>query len=181
MKAFIIACNVAIAALTLAHNADAALAVGAKAPIFSAPASLNGKPFEFSLEDALKKGPVVIYFYPAAFTKGCTVEAHMFAEAVDQYQALGASVIGVSADNIDVLNKFSVSECQGKFPVASDVGRTIMQSYDAVLAAKPEYANRTSYVLTPDGKVLFSHTDLAPDKHVANTLDALKKWKAQQK
>ncbi len=165
----------------LAGTAHAALDVGANAPMFIAPATLNGKQFEFSLADALKKGPVVVYFYPAAFTKGCTIEAHNFAEAVDQYHALGASIIGVSADNIDVLNKFSVSECQGKFPVASDAGRTIMQSYDAVLAAKPEYADRTSYVITPDGKVLYSHTDLKPDKHVANTLDALKAWKEKKK
>ncbi|MET0378279.1 MAG: peroxiredoxin [Spongiibacteraceae bacterium] len=171
----------AICALWFAASAHAALDVGAKAPMFTAPATLNGNEFEFSLAEALKKGPVVMYFYPAAFTKGCTVEAHNFAEAVDQYHALGASIIGVSADNIDVLNKFSVSECQGKFPVASDAGRTIMQSYDAVLAAKPELSNRTSYVISPEGKVLYSHTDLLPDKHVSNTLEALKKWKADKK
>lgn len=171
----------AAAALWFVASAHAALDVGVKAPMFIAPATLNGTEFEFSLAEALKKGPVVVYFYPAAFTKGCTVEAHNFAEAVDQYHALGASIVGVSADQIDVLNKFSVSECQGKFPVASDAGRTIMQAYDAVLPAKPEYANRTSYVITPDGRVFYSHTDLAPDKHVGNTLDALKKWKAKQK
>ena len=132
--------------------------------------------FTYSLADALKKGPVVLYFYPAAFTRGCTVEAHDFADAIGKYQALGATVIGVSHDDIGKLNRFSVSECRSKFPVAADPDQRIMKSYDAILAAKPEYANRTSYVIAPDGRIIYSYTDLQPDKHVENTLDALRKW-----
>lgn len=170
-----------IGLISSATAVQAALEVGAKAPMFTAPASLAGKPFEYSLEDALKKGPVVLYFYPAAFTKGCSIEARNFAEAIPQYQALGASVVGVSRDNIDVLNKFSTADCQSKFPVASDAGQTIMQSYDAVLKAKPELSDRTSYVISPEGKVIYTFTDLKPDQHVANTLTALKKWKDGKK
>ncbi len=165
-------------ALSLSVSAQAALDIGARAPLFTAKASLGGNEFEFSLQEALKKGPVVLYFYPAAFTKGCTVEAHDFAEAIEQYRELGASVIGVSRDDIDVLKKFSVSECRSKFAVAADTDQHIMRDYDAILPIRPEYANRTSYVITPDGRVFYSYTDLAPDKHVANTLDAVKRWKA---
>ena len=119
---------------------------------------------------------MVLYFYPAAFTKGCTIEAHDFAEATDKFKALGATVIGVSHDTIETLNKFSVSECRNKFAVASDADQKIMKAYDAVLAKKPELADRTSYVIAPDGHVLYSYTDLNPDKHVANTMAAVQKW-----
>jgi peroxiredoxin len=156
--------------------AVAALPEGTKAPDFTTQASLGGKPFTFSLADALKKGPVVLYFYPAAFTPGCTVEAHNFAEATDKFKELGATVIGVSYDNIDTLNKFSVSECRNKFAVASDADQKIMKAYDAVLKQKPEWADRTSYVISPDGKVLYAYSDLNPDKHVANTMAAVQKW-----
>jgi peroxiredoxin len=181
ISAFVKAVIPAVAACSVIASAHAALDAGAKAPIFTAPAALAGKQFEYSLEDALKKGPVVLYFYPAAFTQGCSIEARNFAEAMPQYQALGASVVGISRDNIDVLAKFSTADCQSKFPVASDAGQTIMQAYDAVLTAKPEWADRTSYVIAPDGKVLYSYTDLKPDQHVPNTLAALKKWKAANK
>ncbi|HEV7180692.1 MAG TPA: peroxiredoxin [Candidatus Baltobacteraceae bacterium] len=160
--------------------AMAALKDGAKAPDFTLQASQGGKVFNFSLADALKKGPVVLYFYPAAFTPGCTIEAHDFADAIDQYKALGATVIGVSHDPIDKLQKFSVSECRNKFPVAADTDQAVEKSYDAVLTKAPQYANRTSYVLAPDGTVLYSFTDLQPDKHVENTLAALKAWKEKQ-
>ena len=138
----------------LAVPANATLSVGAPAPDFTAQASLGGKEFSFSLADALKKGPVVLYFYPAAFTTGCTIEAHDFADATAQFAALGATVIGVSHDSIDTLDKFSVSECRSKFAVAADPDESIIKSYDAVLWLKPEYANRTSYVIAPDGKIL---------------------------
>jgi len=167
-------------AATFAAPALAALAVGAAAPDFSAQASLGGKEFDFSLADALKKGPVVLYFYPAAFTKGCTIEAHEFAEATSQFAALGATVIGVSHDSIGTLDKFSVSECRSKFPVAADPDETVIKSYDAVLAQKPEYANRTSYVIAPDHTILMTYTDLNPDKHVELTLAAVKKWRDAQ-
>jgi peroxiredoxin len=159
----------------------AALPVGSKAPEFKAEAAQGGKEFMFSLSDALKKGPVVLYFYPAAFTKGCTIEAHMFADAVPQFRALGATVIGVSHDSIATLGKFSVSECQSKFAVAADPEQRVMKSYDAVLAQKPEYANRTSYVITPDGKVAYEYTAMDPSHHVENTLNAIKAWKAARK
>lgn len=177
MKSTLLAAAAALTA-ALALPAHAALDAGVAAPNFTTQASLGGKVFTFSLADSLKKGPVVLYFYPAAFTQGCTIEAHDFAEATDQYKALGATVIGVSHDNIDTLNKFSVSECRSKFAVAADTDQKIMKSYDAILSIKPEYANRTSYVIAPDGKILYSFTDLSPDKHVENTLAALKKWKA---
>ena len=162
---------------TLASGlALAALPEGSKAPDFTTQASLGGKPFTFALGDALKKGPVVLYFYPAAFTPGCTKEAHDFAEAADKFKALGATVIGVSYDNIETLNKFSVSECRNKFAVASDGDQKIMKAYDAVLTGKPEWANRTSYVISPAGQVLYAYTELNPDKHVANTMAAVQKW-----
>src|SRR6266850_6978585 len=121
-RLFVFAC---VAAL-LATPSYAALSVGAKAPDFKARASIGGKQFNFVLADALKKGPVVLYFYPAAFTPGCTIEAHNFADAMDDFQKLGATVIGVSHDPIETLNKFSVSECRNKFAVASDADGGIM-------------------------------------------------------
>lgn len=168
----------AVAVALLAAPALAALKPGTKAPDFTALASLGGKTFDYALADALKKGPVVLYFYPAAFTPGCTVEAHEFAESVDKFAALGASVIGVSADDIDVLSKFSVSECRSKFPVAADAGKDIMAAYDAVMPGKPEYANRTSYVIAPTGEIIYEYTALDPMRHVTNTLAAVEKWKA---
>lgn len=168
-----------LAMLSCTTLAMAALKPGDPAPDFSTKASLAGKSFDFSLAAALKKGPVVLYFYPAAFTPGCTVEAHEFAEATADFQSLGATVIGVSHDSIDKLNKFSVTECRNKFAVAADPDQHIMKSYDAVLAQNPLYADRTSYVISPDGKIIYSYTDLKPDLHVANTMAAVKKWKAE--
>lgn len=171
-------CQVLLA-LAPALPAVAALAPEAAAPDFTVQASKAGEPFSFSLSEQLKKGPVVLYFYPAAFTKGCTIEAHAFAEAVDKFAAYHATVIGVSHDTIDTLNKFSVSECQSKFAVAADTDLKIAKAYDALHPTKPEYSSRTSYVITPDGKVLYSYDDMKPDQHVANTLSALAGW-AQQ-
>jgi peroxiredoxin len=156
----------------------AELSPGSKAPDFTLQASLGGKVFSFSLADALRRGPVVLYFYPAAFTKGCTIEAHDFAEATDEFKRLGATVIGVSHDDIGTLNRFSVSECRSKFAVAADEDQAVMKAYDAVLARKPEYANRTSYVIAPDGTILLSYTDLKPDRHVELTMETVRKWKA---
>lgn len=157
--------------------ARAALDVGDKAPDFSAQGSIGGKVFRFDLAEALKQGPVVLYFYPAAFSTGCTVEAHQFAEATDQFRQLGATVVGVSHDDIETLNKFSVTECRSKFAVLADTDQAIMKAYDAVLTLKPEYANRVSYVISPDHKVVYQYTSLNPFKHVANTMAALKGWK----
>ncbi|HEY9085913.1 MAG TPA: peroxiredoxin [Candidatus Tyrphobacter sp.] len=164
-------------ALTLTTTlAFAALGLGTKAPPFTAQASLGGTVFSFSLVEALKKGPVVLYFYPAAFTTGCTIEAHDFAAATDQYKALGATVIGVSHDTIDTLNRFSVSECRSKFPVAADPQLTVAKAYDAVWPQHTAYANRTSYVIVPDGTIIYTYTNLDPSQHVANTLAALRAW-----
>jgi peroxiredoxin Q/BCP len=169
----------ALVTFLVAGPALAVLKPGAPAPDFKAQASLGGKVFTFSLAKALKNGPVVLYFYPAAFTTGCTIEAHEFADAVEAYHALGATVIGVSHDDIDTLNKFSVSECRSKFAVAADENQSIMKSYDAVLAIDPKYANRVSYVIAPGGRIVYEYTSLNPEKHVENTLDALRKWSAQ--
>jgi len=170
-----------LAATVLAVPALAALADGTKAPTFTTEASLAGKSFKFSLADALKKGPVVLYFYPAAFTPGCTAEAHAFAEATDRFKSMGATVIGVSHDPIEKLNRFSVSECRNKFAVASDADGSVMKAYDAVLPIKPDFANRTSYVIAPTGEILYSYTELNPDKHVENTLAAVQKWQDAHK
>jgi len=158
----------------------AALDVGDKAPDFSAQGSLAGKPFRFSLGEALKTGPVVLYFYPAAFSTGCTVEANQFAEATDQFKALGASVVGVSHDDLETLHRFSVTECRSKFAVLADTDQSIMKAYDAVLTLKPEYANRVSYVIAPNGTIAYQYTSLNPYKHVSNTMNALKSWKIAQ-
>jgi thioredoxin-dependent peroxiredoxin len=162
----------------LASPLYAALQPGAQAPDFTTEATLAGQPFKFALADALKTGPVVLYFYPAAFTKGCTVEAHEFAEATEKFKSLGATVIGVSHDSIETLNKFSVSECRNKFAVASDVDKKISKAYDANLFIT-SYSNRTSYVIAPDGKIIYEYTALSPDKHVENTMAAVEKWKSE--
>ena len=167
----------ALAAACLAFPAAAELPVGADAPPFAIPATLGGDEFTFSLEETLQKGPVVLYFYPKAFTKGCTMEAHEFAEATPEFQSMGATVIGVSADTIETLNRFSVEECRSKFAVASDADQAVMTAYDAVLEQKPELSNRTSYVISPDGKIVYAHTDLDYSLHVQNTLAAVKAWR----
>jgi peroxiredoxin len=167
--------SVCLAAL-LALPAEAALKNGSAAPDFKARASLGGKQFDFALADALKKGPVVLYFYPAAFTPGCTIEAHNFADAMEGFEKLGATVIGVSHDSIQTLDKFSLTECRSKFPVAADAGGSIMRSYDAVMRGSPEHADRISYVIAPDGKVLFNYTSGDPTHHVEYTMNAVKQY-----
>jgi len=161
----------------IAAPASAALKVGDKAPDFLTQASLGGKVFNFSLADALKNGPVVLYFYPAAFTKGCTIEAHDFAEATPEFKKLGATVIGISHDNIDTLNKFSVSECRSKFAVAADPDGKVIESYDAKIPLMP-YSSRTSYVISPKGEILMEYSAMSPDEHVTKTMDAVKQWKS---
>lgn len=157
----------------------AALKPGDKAPMFEVHASLGGKEFTFSLAEALKKGPVVVYFYPKAFTSGCTAEAHEFAEAMPKFEALGASVIGISNDDIETLNKFSVSECRSKFPVAADKDQKVMTAYDSVMMGFLPYANRTSYVITPDGRIAYEYTALDYSDHVKNAMAAVESWKAK--
>ncbi|MEO6030725.1 MAG: peroxiredoxin [Burkholderiaceae bacterium] len=172
----------AIVALSfLALPALAALAVGQKAPDFTAAAALNGKVFQFSLAQALAKGPVVLYFFPKSFTSGCSVEAHEFAEATDQFAALGATVIGVSTDDIATQAQFSQQVCQGKFAVAADPSKAIVKSFDAAMALMPGYANRLSYVIVPDSTVVYSYQSLDPSLHVASTLAAVRAWRTGEK
>ena len=163
--------------LAITHRpARAELSPGVTAPLFTAQATLGDHVFTFSLADALKKGPVVLYFYPAAFTPGCTQEAHDFADAIGKYKALGATVIGVSKDGIAKLKRFGTSECRRKFPVASDANLSIAKSYDSTIDFQKDlYANRVSYVIAPDDKIVYVYSSLDPSKHVANTLAALKK------
>ena len=173
---------IALTVVLLASQAAyAALPDGAKAPLFTATATLGGKTYPFSLAKALKKGPVVLYFYLAAFTPGCTLEAHLFAQAMPEFKALGATVIGVSHDPIAKLKRFSVSACRKKFPVAADTTGRIMKAYDAVLPSNPLLANRVSYVITPSDRIFYSYTNLDPRRHVANTLAAVRRWDATHK
>ena len=165
-----------LAALSIASPAWAALDVGEKAPDFTAPAALAGKQYKFSLADSLAKGPVVLYFFPAAFSAGCSAEAHEFAEATEKFTALGATVVGVSTDDIETQLKFSTQACQGKFAVASDSGKTVIKSYDAAMMILPDYANRVSYVIAPDRSIVYNYQSLNPSKHVEKTLAALRDW-----
>jgi len=176
---FFAVCASLMAAL-FSNAAVAALAVGATAPDFTTEAALGGKEFSFSLAQALKKGPVVLYFYPKAFTTGCTIEAHNFADATPKFNALGATVVGISNDDIDTLKKFSVEACRDQFAVAADSGAHIMKQYDAALWIKPDMADRISYVIGPDGKLLYVFSSLSPDQHVENTLKAVQKWRSAQ-
>ena len=178
----------------LAQPAFAALKQGDKAPDFTAPASLAGKEFNFALKDALKKGPVIVYFYPAAFTGGCNLQAHAFSENSDKFAAAGASIIGVSLDKIATLNQFSADPqyCAGKIPVASDADGKIAKSYDLqVREAKPGakntrgdeidhgFAERTTFVVTPNGTVAATISNLSPADNVAKALEAVQQVKGR--
>jgi len=162
--------------LALAIPSHAALDIGERASDFTTEAAFAGKVYKFSLAESLKKGPVVLYVFPDAFPEGCSVEAHNFAEATPQFAALGASVIGASGDDVETLTKFSVQACQTKFPVASDHTQAVMKSFDAVMQTRPEYANRISYVIAPDGKIVSHYMSLNPNKHVEKMLDTLRSW-----
>lgn len=170
--------------------ANAALKEGDAAPDFQAQASLDGKSFNFSLKDALKKGPVVVYFYPSAYTGGCNVQAHTFAEKHDQFAAAGATVIGVSLDSIERLNEFSADPdyCAGKFPVASDAGGKIAKSYELnIREASPGkkdsrgkeidhgFAERTTFVITSDGRVSETVGGIAPAQNVEKALESVQR------
>ena len=176
----------AVSATVTAAPALADLAPGAKAPDFSAPAYLAGKPFTFSLADARKKGPVVLYFFPSAHTKGCNLEAHLFSEAAADFKAQGATLIGVTAGKVDELAAFSAEteHCGGKFPVAADPGAKIAKSYDSPLkmagmSVPMDLSARTSYVIAPDGTVISAYNNMSADDHVNQTMTALKAWRAK--
>lgn len=179
-------------AVALASPAYAALPQGAPAPDFTAPASLAGKEFRFSLQEALKQGPVVVYFYPSAYTGGCNIEAHTFAVNQEKFAAVHATIIGVSHDSIARLNEFSADPeyCAGKFPVASDPDGRIAKSFDLkVMEGKPgfkdtrgteidhDFTERTTFVIAPDGKIVatLSSADdkITPIDHVTKSLAAV--------
>jgi peroxiredoxin Q/BCP len=166
----------AIAAISLAAPATAALKVGDKAPDFTTTGAVAGKPFRIHLADQLKKGPVVLYFFPKAFTSGCTAEAHAFSDSIGDFKKAGAQVIGMSADNLATLEDFSVKECRNAFPVATATPAT-QKAYDVAWAAHPGITTRTSYVIAPDGRIAMVHDDLDFSQHVARTLAAVKALK----
>lgn len=167
------------AALTLSvlmpFAGHAALGVGAPAPAFKAPAALGGKAFEFDLAKALKKGPVVLYFYPAAFTQGCTLEAHEFAERSDEFHKAGATIVGVSSDDIETLKRFSKEACRDKFAVATASPQTIA-AFDVKLGTSPR-SNRTSYVIAKGGRIAYAYSAMDYREHVKNTLKAVQSLK----
>src|SRR3569832_1055591 len=165
------------AAITFAATpAIAALGVGTKAPDFTTTGAVAGKPFKLHLGDQLKKGPVVLYFFPKAFTSGCTAEAHAFSENIAAFKKAGAQVIGMSADDLKTLHDFSTKECRSAFPVATATP-DIQKAYDVAWAAHPGITTRTSYVIGRNGKVAMVHDDLNFAEHVAKTLAAVKALK----
>lgn len=172
----------AAAAALLATPAFAALKAGDKAPAFTAPGYMAGDPINLSLAEALKKGPVVLYFFPAAHTSGCNLEAHLFSTAIDDFKAQKATVIGITAGNLNQLADFSkeTEHCAGKFAVASDPGAKIAKSYDAVMTMKPDWSDRTSYVIAPNGTILHAYSKLDPSQHVNETLAAVKAYNAKK-
>jgi len=173
-----------VACVLFATAAFAALKPGAAAPDFTVEAALAGRDFTFSLAEALKKGPVVLYFYPKSFTSVCTVEAHEFAEAMEDFGAMGASVIGVSGDRIETQREFSTKECRDRFPVGADPEFKVIKAYDAafhVPVAGPMFANRISYVISPEGRILSVVEDSGSTRHIQNALAVVKQWREGKK
>jgi peroxiredoxin len=167
----------AFAAVTLiATPATAALKVGEKAPDFATVGAVGGKEFNLHLADMLKKGPVVLYFFPKAFTEGCTAEAHAFSQSIGQFKKAGAQVVGMSGDDLPTLHKFSARECRSAFPVATATPQ-IQKEYDVAWAGHPGITTRTSYVIGRSGKIVMVHD--APDfsEHVTKTLAAVRALK----
>ena len=164
--------------------AFAALHEGANAPLFDTQSALGGKAMPFALADALKKGPVVLYFFPKVFTQGCTIEAHAFSDASADFAKMGATVIGLSADDMDGdkgLKAFSTVECRDKFAVGVATPK-IIADYDVKLALMPSRTDRVSYVIAPDGRILSTYTALAdPKGHVDRAMATVKLWKASHK
>ena len=168
-----------IAAALATSPASAALQVGARAPDFITTGAVGGKPFKVHLREQLRNGPVVLYFFPKAFTKGCTLESHAFSEAIGDFRKSGAQVIGMSADDLPTLKRFSVEECRSAFPVATASASTI-KLYDVsmpIAGKVTNMTNRTSYVIGRDGKIAFVHSDLDWSEHVQKTLAAVKALK----
>jgi peroxiredoxin len=158
------------------------LRVGAIAPAISAQAARGGTDLTFTLSEALKRGPVVVYFYPKSFTKVCTEEANLFAEAMSEFETFGTSVIGISTDTIETQREFSRLECRDKFPVAADPKGRVAKAYDVLVGREggAVFANRTSYVITPDGKIASVLTAGDAGSHLQSALASVKAWKARQ-
>jgi len=150
----------------------AALPVGAQAPDFTTLGAVGGKPFKLHLKDQLKHGPLVLYFFPKAFTQGCTLEAKAFADAMPEFRKAGARVVGMSADDLPTLERFSTEACRSAFPVATATPSTI-KAYDVVLKQKPELTDRTSYVIDRHGRIAMVHSELDWKDHVAKSLAAV--------
>lgn len=165
-----------IAASVALSPATAALKVGDKAPDFTTTGAIGGKPFRIHLADQLKKGPVVLYFFPKAFTSGCTAEAHAFSAQIGEFKKAGAQVIGMSADNLPTLEQFSVKECRSAFPVATATPQT-QKAYDVAWAAHPGFTTRTSYVIDRSGRIAMVHDDPDFSQHVTRALAAVKSLK----
>ena len=165
-----------IAATAITVPVQAALPVGAKAPDFTTTGAVAGKAFKLHLAQQLRKGPVVLYFFPKAFTSGCTAEAHAFSESIGDFKKAGAQVIGMSADGLATLKDFSVKECRNAFPVATATPAT-QKAYDVAWAAHPGITTRTSDVIGKDGKIVMVHDDLDFSQHVAKTLAAVRSLK----
>ena len=164
---------VAAAALLVARKVFAKLKPGSPAPPFHAQAALGDAIVEFDLQTALANGPVVLFFFPRAFTTGCTAEAHLFSQHIDDFRALGASVLGISGDTIETQRRFSMQACRSAFAIAADPGLRIAKLYDAALVG--ELANRTTYVIGKDGKIASSYASLFAEQHVIRSLAALRK------
>jgi peroxiredoxin len=164
------------AASLAAVPANAALKVGEKAPDFTTTGAVGGKEFKLHLAQQLKKGPVVLYFFPKAFTSGCTAEAHAFSENIGAFKKAGAQVIGMSADDLKTLHDFSTKECRSAFPVATATPAT-QKAYDVAWAAHPGITTRTSYVIDRKGTIVMVHDDLDFSQHVAKTLAAVQALK----
>ncbi len=160
-------------------GARAELSIGSPAPPFSVAAALGGQDMVFDLEKSLRKGPVVVYFYPKSFTSVCTEEARLFAEAMEEFETLHASVIGISTDTLDTQREFSRLECRDKFPVGADPDANVVRTYDAARGtASRTMASRTSYVITPDGKVHAVLTASDAESHIQFALKSIRAWKA---
>lgn len=168
-----ISAAVAAVALVCAPLA-AALKEGAAAPMFTAKGARAGKPVTVDLAQELKRGPVVLYFFPAAFTKGCNIEANAFAQKIADFRKAGATVVGMTAGNVDRLVEFSAKECAGQFTVAA-ASPAVIKQYDVSLAAKPGWTTRTTYVIGKDGRIADAFTDMAPNGHITRSLAAVKK------
>jgi len=162
-----------LAATILGQPLAAALPVGAKAPEIRTMGALGGKTFKLDLRDQLRHGPVVLYFFPKAFTQGCTLEAKAFADAMPEFRKAGARVVGMSADDLATLKRFSTEACRSAFPVATATPATI-KAYDVVLKQKPELSDRTSYVIARDGRIVMVHSELDWKDHVAKSLAAVR-------